>query len=79
MTLSGGRLSTFEGTLNAMEAEADRDRDAETVQLQISALEMRMAALAGRMAAPKKGDDPQALSNQYDAIAAELRSMKQRG
>lgn len=79
MTLSGGRLSTFEGTLDAMEAEADRDRDAETVQLQISALEMRMAALAGRMAAPKKGDDPQALSNQYDAIAAELRSMKQRG
>ena len=79
MTLSGGRLSIFEGTLDAMQAEADRDRDAETVQLQISALEMRMAALAGRMAAPKKGDDPQALSNQYDAIAAELRSMKQRG
>ncbi len=77
LTLSGGRLSTFEGTLDAMEAEADRDRDAEAARLQISALEMRMAALAGRMAAPKKGDDPQALSNQYDALAAELRSIKQ--
>ena len=79
MTLSGGRLSTFEGTLDAMEAEASRDRDAEAARLQISALEMRMAALAGRMAALKKGDDPQALSKQYDALAAELRSLKRRG
>ena len=76
MTLSGGRLSTFEGTPDALTAEAGRDRAAEDTQLQISTLEMRMAALAARMAAPKKGDTPQALSAQYDALAAEVKRLK---
>ena len=76
MTLSGGRLSTFEGTPDALAAEAVRDRAAEDMQLRISTLEMRMAALVARMAAPKKGDDPQALSDQYDALAAEVKKLK---
>jgi len=79
MTISGDRLSTFEGPLDAMEAEANRDRAAEAARLQITALEMRLAALAGRMAAPKKGDSPQALSDEYDALAAELNALKRRG
>ena len=70
------RLSAFEGTLDDMEANASRDRAAEAARLQISALEMRLAALAGRMAAPRKGDNPQALAEEYDALAKELREMK---
>ena len=48
-TLEGGRLSTFEGTLEKLEAEKNRDRSAEDRQLQITALEMRLAAIAARM------------------------------
>ncbi|MBQ3270173.1 MAG: ABC-F family ATP-binding cassette domain-containing protein [Clostridia bacterium] len=78
-TLENGSLSTFEGTLSQLEAERDRDRDAERRQLAITALEMRLAALAGRMAAPRKGDNPEALSAEYDALAAQLREMKRGG
>ena len=84
LTIEHCRLSTFEGTLDEMEADASRDRDAEAVRLRISTLEMRMAALAGRMAAqqsksfraPGKGDDPRQLADEYDALAAELRALK---
>ena len=79
LTLEQGRLSTFEGTLGDMEAESRRDRDREAAKLQISALEMRLAALAARMAAPKKGDNPQKLAEEYDALAAELRRLKGKG
>ncbi len=76
LTFDKGRLSAFEGTLVEMEADASRDRAAEAARLQISALEMRLAALAGRMAAPRKGDNPQALAKEYDALAKALREMK---
>ena len=76
LTFDKGRLSAFEGTLDEMEADASRDRAAEAARLQISALEMRLAALAGRMAAPRKGDNPQALAKEYDALAKALREMK---
>ena len=73
-----GRLTSFEGNLAAMEAARRTDHSAEARRLEITALEMRMAALAGRMAAPKKGDDPQALNAEYDDLAARLRLLKQR-
>ncbi len=75
-TAANGGLTTFEGTLSQLEAERDRDRDAEARQLEITALEMRLAALAGRMAAPRKGESPEALGAEYDALAARLRDMK---
>ena len=37
---------------------------------------MRLAALAARMAQPRKGDKPEALSAEYDALAERLREMK---
>ena len=36
-----------------------------------------LGSLAGRMAAPRKGDRPEALAAEYDALAAELRNRKQ--
>jgi len=86
LTFDRCRLSTFEGTLDEMEADANRDRAAEATRLEITALEMRLAALAGRMAAPRskslraprKGDDPQALAEEYDALAKALRTLKRR-
>ncbi len=70
------RLRAFEGTLAQYEAEWTRDRGAEARRLEITALEMRMAALAARMAAPKKGDKPEALNAEYDELAEALRQMK---
>ena len=77
LRIEGGRLSAFEGTLDAMDAAATTDRSAEARQLEITALEMRMAALAARMAAPRKGDRPDRLNAEYDALAAQLRQIKQ--
>ncbi len=77
LTLEGGGLHTFEGTLSQMEAEARRDRSAEDLQLEISALQMRMAALSARLSSPKKGDSPERLNAEYDALAAELRALRQ--
>ena len=76
LALEGGRLAAFEGTLSQMEAEKRRDRSAEEKQLQITALEMRLAAIAARMSAPKKGDSPEALNAEYERVAEELRSVK---
>ena len=84
LTIAHCRLSAFEGTPDEMEAEAGRDPAAEAVRLRISTLEMRMADLAGRMAAQRsksfraarKGDDPRRLADEYDALAAELKALK---
>ena len=72
----GTKLNAFEGTLSQYDAEQSRDRDAEALSLQISALEMRMAALAARMAKPRKGDRPEALNAEYARLAEEVRRLK---
>jgi len=76
LTVENGALYSFEGSLSQLEAEKSRDRQAEQRRLEITALEMRLAALAGRMAAPRKGDKPEQLSAEYDALAAQLREKK---
>ena len=73
----GASLETFEGTPSMWQAAQNRDRRAEERQLEVTAMEMRLAALAARMAAPKKGDAPEALTAEYDRLAAELRRLKQ--
>ena len=78
LRVEGGALRAFEGTLSQYEASLNADRAAQDRQLEITALEMRLAALAGRMAAPKKGERPEALSAEYDRLAAQLREMKHR-
>ncbi len=70
-------LYAFDGTLREMESAARAERSADRRQMEITALEMRMAALAGRMVAPKKGDRPDRLGAEYDALAAQLRNLKQ--
>ena len=72
----GTGLAAFEGSLSQLEAARTRDRSAEDRQLQISTLEMRMAALAARMAAPKKGDQPEQLNAEYAKLAENLRLLK---
>ena len=73
-----GRLITFEGNLEQMEADHRCDRGGEAKQMEITTLEMRLAALAARMAAPKKGDRPEQLNAEYEELAAKVRELKNR-
>ncbi len=76
LTVSGGSISTFEGTLEQMEKEARRSRGAEKEELDILTLEMRLAALAARMASPRRGDRPDQLNAEYEALAKQIRERK---
>ena len=72
------KLVSFEGTLGEMKNASRRDTSAEELRLAVSALEMRMAALAARMSAPKKGDRPDQLQAEYLVIAEKLRELKRK-
>lgn len=74
----GGRLSVFEGTLSEREARETLDRGREALELEISVLQMRMATLAGRMAAPGKGENPETLKAEYLALGEQVRVLKER-
>lgn len=78
LTIENETLVTFEGTLAQKKAAATNDLRADISQTELSTLEMRLAALAARLSAPKKGDKPDQLSAEYDALAATLRELKQR-
>ncbi len=71
-----GKLVSFEGTLEEMKAPRPQDRNEADRQLAISSLEMRLAALSARMSAPKKGDSPERLQEEYLETAKQLREMK---
>ena len=72
------KLVSFEGTLDEMKNASRRDTSAEELRLAVSALEMRMATLAARMSAPKKGDRPDQLQAEYLEIAEKLRALKRK-
>lgn len=70
------KLKTYEGNLSEYEAQKGKSASENDAHLQITALEMRMAALASRMSSPKKGDHPEALMEEYDKIAGQWRALK---
>ena len=59
-------------------AAEKKDSSADDLRLAVSAMEMRMAVLSARMAAPKKGDRPELLQAEYMEIAEQLRELKRR-
>ena len=73
---SGRKLASFEGTPEEMKSAEKRDAGAEDRKIAVSSLEMRMAALAARMAAPKKGDRPDQLQEEYLRLAEQIRALK---
>ncbi|MBR6707648.1 MAG: ABC-F family ATP-binding cassette domain-containing protein [Clostridia bacterium] len=77
--LEDGKLVTWEGTMDGMRAEKGRDRAREKEEMDLTLLEMRLAALAARMAAPMKGDKPEELEEQYLALAERLKEARQAG
>ena len=70
------RLVSFEGTLDGMRSAREKTASSEDLRLAVTTLEMRLAALSARMAAPKKGDRPDQLQAEYLDIAGKLRELK---
>ena len=60
----------------AAAAKTEEDRQTEDIKMEITRLEMRLAALAARLSAPKKGDRPDQLQAEYLLLAEQLRSLK---
>ncbi len=71
----GRKLIPFEGTLDEMRAPRVKDTEAQR-KIDISCLEMRLAALAARLSAPKKGDRPDLLQQEYLEIAEQLKRLR---
>ena len=69
-------LTVFEGGMDAWQKAQTADRSREDFQLEITRLQMRLAALAARMSAPKKGDSPDKLNAEYEEISAEITRLK---
>ena len=74
-----GRLKTFEGGWEEMKSPQQKNRAEEDRKLEISRLEMQMAVLSARLSAPKKGDRPDLLQEEYLRLAETLRELKQAG
>ena len=76
VSFEGETLKTYEGGWEEMNAPCKKDRSEEDRKLEISRLEMRMAVLSARLSAPRKGDRPDQLQEEYLSLAERLRSLK---
>lgn len=72
------KLVTFEGNMEAYAASQNADRARDDYQLEITRMQMRLAAIAARMSAPKKGDSPEKLNAEYEAALMELNELKRK-
>ena len=59
-----------------MKKPRQKDRSEEDRKIEISRLEMQMAALSARLSAPKKGDHPEELQAEYLRLAERVRELK---
>ncbi len=74
LLFENGTLESFDGNLS--EWEEFRAQKPDTAALDEEILRMRMAALLARMGAPKKGDRREALEAEYEALFAQLKSLR---
>ena len=70
------KLVTFEGTMEAYRESLTADKTRDDAQLEITRLQMRLATIAARMSAPKKGDSPEKLNAEYEMTLNELNTLK---
>ena len=78
VSFENGALKTFEGGWEEMKTPRKADRSGDERKLEISRLEMRMAVISSRLSAPKKGDRPDLLQEEYRRLAEEVRGLKNR-
>lgn len=74
------RLTSFDGTMDEWQAAQEAraaGQEAQARALRITSLEMKLADLAARLSAPKKGDSPERLNEEYLSVAEALRQERQ--
>ena len=76
VSFENGKLKTFEGGWEEMTVPHTKDTSEENRKIAITKLEMQMAAISARLSAPKKGDRPDLLQEEYMRLAEEVRAMK---
>lgn len=75
--VENGKANAFEGDMSAWrEEQARRARPRSTDAEQKTLLELRIAALNGRMSCPRKGDDPEALRREWEALQQAYRALR---
>lgn len=72
------KLRTFEGDMAAYQTSLNADRSRDDHHLDITRLQMRLAAIAARISAPRKGDSPEKLNAEYEETLRALNSLKLR-
>lgn len=75
LIIENGTLRVFEGTWEEYEREKSKS-PATDEAISEDILRMRMSALAARIAAPKKGDNADALDAEYNTLVARLRMLR---
>ena len=76
VAFENGSLKTYEGGWEELNAPRKKDTSEEDRKIAITKLEMQMAAVSARLSAPKKGDRPDLLQEEYLRLAARLRELK---
>ena len=72
-------VEQFEGGAQAYAQETARrarGQEAEALSIRITTLEMQLAALSARLSAPRKGDNPELLNEEYLRLSEALRRAK---
>ena len=73
----GKKLETIEdGWTEKQSRPSQKAEAAPDLRIEISRLEMRMAALSARMARPGKGDHPEQLQQEYLELAGRVQALK---
>lgn len=75
LLFEGGGLTVFDGNLSELEA---RRRPKPEDSLTEDILRMRMSAVLARISAPRKGDKREVLDAEYEALAAQLKEIRNR-
>ena len=70
------RIQVYEGTVTEERRDLEAAKADQELRLARTGLEMRLAALAARLAAPRKGDRPEQLNEEYLELARQLRELK---
>ena len=77
ISFENGTLRTFEGGWEEMKAPRKKDLSEENRKIAVTKLEMQMASVSARLSAPRKGDRPDLLQEEYARLTEELRVLKQ--
>ena len=81
LKIENKRITSFEGTIAEYEAALEKQKNGkerEEAVLYLTSLEMRLADIAARLSAPRKGDSPEKLNEEYFEAAEMIRAQKRK-